>query len=479
MGKTDTKQNEFEEDTAAVAGSPAGGEGEDKEFLRTEPLGKLLLKLALPTVAAQLINMLYNIVDRIYIGHIPEVGATALTGVGVCMPLIMIVSAFAALVGYGGAPRASIYMGKKDKNTAEKILGNCFVVQIIISVILTAVLLVWNRDFLMAFGASENTIEYGVNYMNIYALGTIFVEITLGMNAFITAQGFARTGMLSVLIGAVTNIILDPIFIFGFNMDVRGAALATIISQALSCIWVVGFLCGKKTFLKIRKKNLRLVPKIILPCLALGVATFIMQASESVISVCFISSLQKYGGDIAVGAMTILTSVMQFAMLPLQGLGQGAQPIISYCYGAGDAGRVRSAFKLLVKVSMTYSIILWALVMLFPGGFAAMFTTDAALMDYTRTALRIYMASMFLFGIQIACQMTFNALGKAVESIVVAVMRKFVLLIPLIYIMPLIITSNQAIAVYIAEPIADLLAVTFTAVLFTVQFKKTLRKIQS
>lgn len=479
MGKTDTKQNEFEEDTAAVAGSPAGGEGEDKEFLRTEPLGKLLLKLALPTVAAQLINMLYNIVDRIYIGHIPEVGATALTGVGVCMPLIMIVSAFAALVGYGGAPRASIYMGKKDKNTAEKILGNCFVVQIIISVILTAVLLVWNQDFLMAFGASENTIEYGVNYMNIYALGTIFVEITLGMNAFITAQGFARTGMLSVLIGAVTNIILDPIFIFGFNMGVCGAALATIISQALSCIWVVGFLCGKKTFLKIRKKNLRLVPKIILPCLALGVATFIMQASESVISVCFNSSLQKYGGDIAVGAMTILTSVMQFAMLPLQGLGQGAQPIISYCYGAGDAGRVRSAFKLLVKVSMTYSIILWALVMLFPGGFAAMFTTDAALMDYTRTALRIYMASMFLFGIQIACQMTFNALGKAVESIVVAVMRKFVLLIPLIYIMPLIITSNQAIAVYIAEPIADLLAVTFTAVLFTVQFKKTLRKIQS
>lgn len=479
MGKTDTKQNEFEEDTAAVAGSPAGGEGEDKEFLRTEPLGKLLLKLALPTVAAQLINMLYNIVDRIYIGHIPEVGATALTGVGVCMPLIMIVSAFAALVGYGGAPRASIYMGKKDKNTAEKILGNCFVVQIIISVILTAVLLVWNRDFLMAFGASENTIEYGVNYMNIYALGTIFVEITLGMNAFITAQGFAKTGMLSVLIGAVSNIVLDPIFIFGFNMDVRGAALATIISQALSCIWVVGFLCGKKTFLKIRKKNLRLVPKIILPCLALGVATFIMQASESVISVCFNSSLQKYGGDIAVGAMTILTSVMQFAMLPLQGLGQGAQPIISYCYGAGDAGRVRSAFKLLVKVSMTYSIILWALVMLFPGGFAAMFTTDAALMDYTRNALRIYMASMFLFGIQIACQMTFNALGKAVESIVVAVMRKFVLLIPLIYIMPLIITSHQAIAVYIAEPIADLLAVTFTAVLFTVQFKKTLRKIQS
>ena len=451
----------------------------DKEFLRTEPLGKLLLKLALPTVAAQLINMLYNIVDRIYIGHIPEIGATALTGVGVCMPLIMIVSAFAALVGYGGAPRASIFMGKQDKESAEQTLGNCFVLQIIISVVLTAVLLIWNRDFLMAFGASKNTIEYGVSYMNIYALGTIFVEITLGMNAFITAQGFAKTGMLSVLIGAVANIILDPVFIFGFDMDVRGAALATIISQALSCAWVVRFLCGKKTFLKIKLKNLRLVPKIILPCLALGAATFIMQASESVISVCFNSSLQKYGGDIAVGAMTILTSVMQFAMLPLQGLGQGAQPIISYCYGAGDSGRVRGAFKLLLKVSMGYAVVLWLLVMLFPGLFAAMFTSDGQLMEYTRIALRIYMGSMFLFGIQMACQMTFNALGKAVESIVVAVMRKFVLLIPLIYLMPHILRSNQALAVYIAEPIADLIAVTFTAILFTVQFKKTLRKMKN
>lgn len=446
----------------------------DKEFLRTEPLGRLLLKLALPTVAAQLINMLYNIVDRIYIGHIPDIGATALTGVGVCMPLSMIVSAFAALVGYGGAPRASIFMGKQDKESAEKTLGNCFVLQILISVVLTIVLLIWNRDFLMAFGASENTIEYGVNYMNIYALGTIFVEITLGMNAFITAQGFAKTGMLSVLIGAVANIILDPVFIFGFHMDVRGAALATIISQALSCIWVVSFLCGKKTFLKIRRKNLRLVPKIILPCLALGVATFIMQASESVISVCFNSSLQKYGGDIAVGAMTILTSVMQFAMLPLQGLGQGAQPIISYSYGAGDQDRVRSAFKLLLKVSLGYSVFLWILVMALPGGFAAMFTSDTRLMEYTRTALRIYMGSMFLFGIQMACQMTFNALGKAKESIVVAVMRKFVLLIPLIYIMPQILRSDQTMAVYMAEPIADLLAVTFTAVLFGIQFKKIL-----
>ena len=449
---------------------------EDKEFLGKEPIGKLLLRLALPTVAAQLINMLYNIVDRIYIGHIPEIGAKALTGVGVCMPLILIVSAFAALVGYGGAPRASIAMGRKDNEAAEKILGNCFTVQILISVILTVVLLIWNRDFLMAFGASENTIEYGVRYMSIYALGTLFVEVTLGMNSFITAQGFAKTGMISVLIGAVANIILDPIFIFGFDMDVQGAALATILSQAMSCIWVVWFLCGKKTTLKIRRKNIGITPKVVLPCLALGVSVFVMQASESVISVCFNSSLQKYGGDIAVGAMTILTSVMQFAMLPLQGLGQGAQPIISYNYGAGNMKRVRRTFRLLLQSSLAYSTVLWLLILLFPQGFAAMFTSDPELMIFTRTALRIYMAACVIFGIQIACQMTFNALGNAVESITVAVVRKFVLLIPLIYLMPMLLKGDQAKAVYMAEPIADVIAVMFTACLFFFRFKKTLEK---
>ena len=414
---------------------------DNKDFLGTQPIGRLLLKLALPTVAAQLINMLYNIVDRMYIGHIKDVGALALTGVGVCMPLIMIISAFAALVGNGGAPRASIYMGKKDTDAAQKILGNCFSLQIIISIILTIILLIGNKTFLLAFGASENTISYAVNYMNIYAIGTIFVQLTLGMNAFITAQGFAKTGMLSVLIGAVANIILDPVFIFGMNMGVRGAALATIISQALSCIWVLSFLFGKKTFLKIKPENLRLHAKIILPCVALGSSLFIMQASESIISVCFNSSLLKYGGDIAVGAMTILTSVMQFAMLPLQGLGQGAQPIMSYNYGAKNNDRVRKTFRLLLKVSFGYSIVLWAIVMLLPQMFAMMFTSDNALLSFTSQALRIYMASMFMFGIQIACQMAFNALGKAKDSIIVAVMRKFILLIPLIYIMPAIAKS--------------------------------------
>lgn len=450
---------------------------EEKDFLEKEPVGKLLLKLALPTVAAQVINMLYNIVDRIYIGHIPEVGALALTGVGVCMPLIMIVTAFAAFTGYGGGPRASIFMGQGDHVSAEKTLGNCFTTQIGISVILTAVLLIWNQDFLMAFGASQNTIEYGVDYMNIYAIGTIFVQITLGMNAFITAQGFAKTGMLSVLIGAVANIILDPVFIFAFGMGVQGAALATILSQAMSCVWVLSFLFGKKTHLRLRFKYMKLEKNILFPSLALGLSSFIMQASESIISICFNSSLLRYGQDLAVGAMTILTSVMQFAMLPLQGLGQGAQPIISYNYGAHNPERVKAAFKLLLKASLVYSTLLWLLVMMFPQAFAAMFTADAELLEFTKTALRVYMACLLLFGIQMACQMTFTSLGNAKASILVAVMRKFILLIPLIYILPQIFTANKTMAVYMAEPVADFLAVTFTAILFAFQFKKALRYI--
>lgn len=450
---------------------------DNKDFLGKEPIGKLLFKLALPTVTAQIINMLYNIVDRIYIGHIPETGSAALTGVGVCMPLIMIVSAFAVLVGYGGGPRASIFMGKGDNESAEKTLGNCFTAQIIISVILTAVLLIWNREFLLAFGASENTVEYGVQYMNIYAIGTIFVQLTLGMNVFITAQGFAKTGMLSVLIGAVANIVLDPIFIFGFDMGVQGAALATIISQALSCAWVLSFLFGKKTHLKIKPKHLRLIPNIILPSIALGLSNFIMQASESVISICFNSSLLKYGGDLAVGAMTILTSVMQFALLPLQGLGQGAQPIISYNYGAGNAKRVKKAYFILLRTSLCYSVLLWLIIMIFPQAFASMFTTDAALIEFTKQALRIYMACVCIFGIQTACQMAFTSIGNAKASITVAVVRKFVLLIPLIYIMPNILSIDKSMAVYAAEPVADFIAVTFTAILFSFQFKKALKSL--
>ena len=447
-----------------------------KEFLATEPIGKLLFRLSIPTVVAQLINMLYNIVDRIYIGHMPGDGSMALTGVGVCMPIIMLVSAFAALVSSGGAPRASIFMGEKDNESAEKTLGNCFSLQIVVSVILTAVLLIWNKDLLLAFGASENTIGYATDYMSIYALGTLFVQMTLGMNTFITAQGFTTVSMVSVIIGAVCNIVLDPIFIFGFQMGVKGAALATIISQMLSCVWIISFLCGKKTQLKIKKENLKLRADIILPCIALGTAAFVMQSSESVISVCFNSSLLKYGGDIAVGAMTIMTSVMQFAMLPLQGIAQGAQPITSYNFGAKNAGRVKKTFRLLLITCLTYSIALWAAVMIAPQVFVKIFTSDSTLAQFAAPMLRIYLGGLGLFGIQIACQMTFTSLGKAANSVVVAVVRKFVLLLPLIYIMPSIFADKTQ-AVYMAEPVADIIAVTFTAILFTFQFKKALKEI--
>lgn len=451
---------------------------DNKEYLATEPIGKLMFKLAVPTVVAQLINMLYNIVDRVYIGHIPNIGSLALTGVGVCMPLIMIISAFAALVSSGGAPRASIFMGKKDINLAEKTLGNCFSLQIAVSLVLTAVLLIFDKPLLLAFGASENTVTYAHEYMQIYAVGTLFVQLTLGIGTFITAQGFTKVSMISVLIGAISNIILDPIFIFGFNMGVRGAALATVISQAFSCIWVIGFLCGKKTLLKIKKENLKLHAKIIFPCLALGTAAFIMQASESIISVCFNSSLLKYGGDTAVGAMTILTSVMQFAMLPLQGIAQGAQPITGYNYGAKNAKRVKKTFLTLLVTCLTYSLLLWLAVMVAPQIFVKLFTPEESLITFTAEALRIYFASMGLFGIQIACQMTFTALGKAANSIIVAVVRKFVLLIPLIYIVPQLV-EDKTMGVYTAEPIADFIAVAFTAVLFSISFKKAMKKIET
>lgn len=446
----------------------------NENLLGTAPIGKLLWKMALPTLAAQVINMLYNLVDRIYIGHIPGDGSLALTGLGVCMPVIMIVSAFAALVSAGGAPRASIFMGRQDHKSAERTLGACFFLQLFVSAILTAVLIIWNRPLLMAFGASENTIEYAASYMNIYAVGTIFVQLTLGMNSFITAQGFTRTSMLSVLIGAGCNILLDPILIFACNMGVRGAALATIISQSLSCLWVLAFLFGKKTLLRIRPQYLRLPPSVILPCLALGLAPFIMQASESVIAVCFNSSLLKYGDDIAVATMTILVSVMQFAMLPLQGIGQGAQPIMSYNFGAHNADRVRKTFKLLLKISLGYSFLLWTLVMLFPTAFISMFNSEAPLLAFAVVPLRIYVACLCIFGAQVACQMAFNSLGNAKASILVAVMRKFILLLPLIYIMPHLIPSNPTMAVYLAEPIADFISVVFTVILFRFQFKKAM-----
>lgn len=451
------------------------------DVLGTEPIGKLLVKLAAPAIAAQIINLLYNLVDRMYIGHIQPtdtVGKLALTGVGVCLPLIMIISAFAALVAMGGAPRASIFLGKGEKEQAEKILGNCVTLLVLVSLVLTVVFQLFSRDMLLMFGASPNTIEYAVSYMKIYSLGTLFVQLTLGLNAFISAQGFAKISMLTVTIGAVCNIVLDPIFIFGLGMGVPGAALATIISQAVSMVWILRFLTGKKTELHIRRSCLALHPKVFLPCVSLGLSPFIMQATESVLNVCFNSSLLQYGSDLAVGAMTILSSVMQFAMLPLQGIAQGAQPISSYNFGASNAQRVRQTFRLLLKVCLGYALVLWACIQLFPGAFARIFTSEPELVAFTAGMLRIYCGALFLMGIQIACQMTFVSIGNAPCSIVVAVLRKFVLLLPLIYLLPHLL-ADQTRAVFLAEPVADVIAVTGTVILFTLQFRKALRRLES
>lgn len=443
--------------------------------LGEEPIGRLLMTLAVPAITSQLVNALYNMVDRMYIGHIPEIGSTALTGVGVCFPLIMIISAFASLIGMGGAPRASIYMGKKDNKTAEKIMGNCFTALIVIAVILTAAVLLFQEPLLYLFSASSDTIGYAKEYMSIYAVGTIFVQLTLGMNAFISAQGFSKISMLTVVIGAVTNIVLDPVFIFLFDMGVAGAALATILSQALSAAWAVWFLCGKKTVLRLKKENLRIRLSLLMPCVGLGVAPFVMQSTESILLLCFNSSLLKYGGDLAVGAMTILSSVMQFAMLPLQGLTQGGQPIISFNYGAGNMARVKKAFQIQTICCFTFAFVLWAAVQLVPGLFVAIFTNDAQLAELTKWALRIYMGSVLLMGIQISCQQSFIALGNSRVSAFLAIFRKIIVLIPLIYILPALL-EDKVFAVFLAEPVADAIAVLTTSTLFYREFKKLMKK---
>ena len=443
-------------------------------------VSKLLFSLALPTITSQIVNMLYNLVDRIYIGHmqpVETVGKLALTGVGVCLPIIVVISAFAALLAMGGAPRASIQEGRGNPKEAERIMGNCFTMLVMASVILTVVLQLFARDLLLLFGASENTIDYAAAYMGIYSLGTIFVQVTLGMNAYITAQGFTTISMRTTIIGAGLNIVLDPIFIFGLGMGVRGAALATILSQAVSAAWVLRFLTGGKTKWRLRRENLRPRASVVLPCLALGLSPFIMQSTESLIAVCFNSSLLKYGGDLAVGAMTVLTSIMQLAMMPLQGLTQGAQPIVSYNYGARNPQRVREAFRCLLMACVTYSLTMWTLAQLMPQVFAGIFTPDPELQAYAAWALRIYMAATGIFGVQIACQQTFIALGNAKASLFLAVLRKIILLIPLIYILPHFFT-NKVFGVFLAEPVADVLAVCTTACMFAIQFKKSMAALE-
>ncbi|GAA0730894.1 MATE family efflux transporter [Clostridium malenominatum] len=440
--------------------------------LGTGSVGKLLVKLALPAIVAQMVNVLYNIVDRIFIGRMAN-GELAMAGVGVAFPIIMIISAFSSLVGMGGAPLAAIKMGEKDKDGAEKIMTNSFIMLIIVGAVLTIIFAVFKTPMLWAFGASDKTIGFANDYLTIYLIGTVFVQIALGMNPFINTQGFAKTGMITVLVGAVINTILDPIFIFGLNMGVKGAALATIIAQIVSALWVVVFLFGKKSIIKIRKKYFIPDYKVVLSTMALGISPFIMQSTESLVLISLNNKLQVYGGDLAVGAMTIMSSIMQIVLLPLMGLTQGAQPIISYNFGSKQLNRVKETFKLLLKSCLTYTVIMWALLMLFPGTFVAIFNNKPQLVEITSWSIRIFFAGIFLFGAQIACQQTFLALGQAKISLMLALLRKVVLLIPLIFILPRFF-SNKLGGVLMAEPIADILAALTTIACFRAFYRNIL-----
>lgn len=428
----------------------------------TGSVPKLMINLAIPAVIAQLINMLYNIVDRIYIGHIPKVGASALTGVGLFLPILMIINAFAMLAGSGGAPRAAIAMGKNDREGAQKILGNCFSVLMIFAILLTVGFYLFAPQMLRLFGASDITLPYALAYARIYILGTVFVMIVMGMNPFITTQGFAKFSMITTVVGAVCNIILDPILIFGLKLGVRGAAIATVFSQAVSAVWVINFLRGKRTMLRLVILDMKIVPKVIFPCLALGISTFVMLSTESILNISFNSSLARYGGDVAVGAMTIISSCSQLVMLPLQGICQGGQPIMSYNFGAGKTQRVKQAFYCQFFSCTAYAAVMWILLMVFPQVFTGIFSSDTALLDYTVWSMRIYMAGIFSTGIQISCQQTFMALGQSKISLLMACLRKLLLLIPLIFILPHFFT-NPVFGVFIAEPISDILAATVTA----------------
>ena len=438
-------------------------------------VSSLLLKLAIPTVIAQVINMLYNIVDRIYIGHMPENGSLALTGVGLCFAIIMLISAFSSLVCAGGAPRASIKMGQKDLDSAEKILGGCFVTTIVFAIALTVLVEAFAEPMLMMFGASENTLPYALAYLRIYALGSIFVMMTLGMNMFITAQGFSQFSMITTLIGAITNIVLDPVLIFGFNMGVQGAAIATIFSQGISFVWVLTFLFGKKTILHLKKEYMKIDSSVILPCIALGISPFIMQSTEAVLNICFNSSLQKYGGDIAVGSLTIISSCMSLLQMPLMGLCQGAQPLLSYNFGARKNDRVKEGFKIEFTICVAISILFFLVSRFFPEVLASIFSTNEELITYTSWAMKIYMFGSFMSGVQLCCQNGFMALGQAKISLLMACLRKLILLIPLIYILPVFI-SDKVFAVFLAEPVSDIIAATVTGTMFFARFNSILEK---
>lgn len=428
------------------------------------PVPRAFIKLAVPAVAAQLINILYNLVDKMFIGHIPEVGKQALAGVGVTTPVILAISAFAALVSMGGAPKASIFLGKGEKDQAEKVLGSCTWMLLLLSLLITAIMLVFGQPILLLFGASTQTIGFAVDYMNIYCLGTAFTQLTLGLNAFITAHGKTLISMRNVSICALTNIVLDALLINGFQMGVRGAALATVISQGLSALFVILWLCSEQSVLRLRRKMIRFDKRILWPCILLGTSPALMQLTENLVAISFNTSLQKYGGDMAVASMSILNSVMQFVML-LPGLVQGAQPLLSYNLGAGNIPRVKKTFRLLLFSCVTGSFLIWLLCMTVPGAVAHIFTNDMGLIQYSEQSMRIYLAMLLIYGIQVACQYSFVALDQASKAIFLTVWRKLILLIPLIFVLPLV-WPDPVIGVYLAESVADTIAVCTTAPMF-------------
>ena len=438
-----------------------------EELMAKAPVGRLILRLAIPTICAQLINALYSIVDRIYLGHIPGTGGIVLTGVGVTFPILMLITAFSNLIGAGGAPLASIQLGSGNKEKAEDILNQGACSLIMISIVLTVLFSVFKTPLLYLFGASSQTIGYAEDYIGIYLLGTVFVQLALGLNPFITAQGYSSFAMITIIIGAVMNIALDPLFIFVLSMGAKGAALATILSQAVSALWVLRFFSSKRTILRIRLSKFRL------PVLMLGVSPFIMAATEAAINIVFNSTLQRTGGDAAVGTMTMIASIMSFCWMPLQGFAQGAQPVISYNFGARNSDRVRQAFKVFLATAVSYAFIMMALLELFPSFFLSLFTGDADLVAYAVPFTRIYFYGLGIFGIQMACQQTLLGLGQAKISLFIALLRKVILLIPLV----LLFSSFLGVkGVFIAEPVSDITSALTALTVFTLNFRKILEK---
>lgn len=439
-------------------------------------ISKTVLKLSIPLVLSQLINVLYNIVDRIYIGNMKDVGEVALAGVGITFPIILIVSAFAALVGFGGGPIFSIKLGEGKKDEARNTMMNSFVLLIIASIFLTVVLLVFAEPLLYLFGATDEIIGYSKDYLIIYALGTISVLLTLGLTSYITAQGNSIIAMIVVLIGAIANIILDPILMFQFNMGVKGAALATVISQTLSAIFVIWFLMSKKSIVKLSFRKFKLNHKIVLSILALGISPFIMQATESAVQISFNIQITKYGGEdykTYLNLMTIMLSIMQFMTLPILGFAQGASPLISYNYGAKKMDRVKSTFKFLFAISLSYTFVFYILLLITPLTFVSIFNTDPRLLSIAPNIVRLFFLGMSVMGIQFACQNTFMALGESLISLILASLRKIILLIPLTLILPKFYGIN---GVFYAEPIADTIAFIVTLTTFIFFFNRILNR---